>query len=1238
MNGLHLAQTVKLYYLRKNHYAIMKSKKSFFNCSIVLLFILFTSTYLKADVGITQATGGTNINRQKAVGGCAPAYTTLGTIIINEGVNDDIPMSVTNATFVLSTPIGWQFNNVGAASISTAGDLTALTITSFTATTITFQYSTNGNPKAIDGISISNLQVQATSTASANGNIYCTSMSTAIAGITPGAAGTNFGSLSLATATPTITTQPTSLTRTDCADQNASFTVAATGISALSYQWQKNGVDVVDGGAISGATSATLTITGVVMSDAANYTCIVTDCSGSTTTAIATLTVNACPPPTYCTSGATSTADTDIRNVTLAGFSSTLNNTSPTLCQMYTDYTGLAAADLVPGASYTVNISQGSCSGFDYSFYYNVWIDFNNDADFNDAGEMLTTGTVLTATYNTPIPINFTVPGGADLGLTRMRVIISEVNTATDPCATTFTYGETEDYTVNIITPGPMVFSSCTTTQTVTNNISKCSTDQQIIGIEVVTTGSTAPLTLTQLQINMNGSTIPGTNTNDVSLIQVFYTGTSSTFSAINPFDGAGTAVAAGTISIGGSQVLAPGTNYFWVAYDINLGTATTNNLLDAQCTQITVAAVNHTPTVTSPAGSRTIVVCDPAPGGVSAGLETWVRADMGITGGTPVSAWENQKTTGTNVLVHGAPNLNTSATTYNYNPYVEFTAPASTLSNGWGPDRQFLHLEGFSDLDGINYRSLFFAFELEDLSRIHTHIATVDGVTYSFPANGTFHGDENAGVASIIQEAYDINDFGTSAAAGTWRRNGLSIASNSVHSSVKHVLSANCQTGGSTTLNTFLGGQIDQFDPNAFAGHPRDWRGPCAEIIGYSSSMTAIERQKIDSYLALKYGMTLTFDYLNTTAATIFSITAPYNNNIIGIGRDDAEALTQKQSHNDDDTVRVYISSLVGTNLANTGVFTNDISYVVTGANTGKMCATTASNAEMPLGLTNCLLYSRLEREWKVTRTNMAQAFNMDFKLAPCGAPTLVNVAHLRLLVDDDGNFANGGTQCYYNGDGTGVVISYSNPTITVTGINTTHIPNNSTRFITIASIDVITPLPIELLHFDAKAGSARTVDVTWTTATEIDNDYFIVEKSTNGASWSQLGTVPGAGNSTETIDYYLEDAQPVLGNNYYRLKQVDYNGTIKTSDIRLVIFNGHGGIGIYPNPATNKFIVTLENIEASELTFYDAMGKLVQLPIIASSKDALEFSVENIAEGIYYIKVDNGMESSTLKVIVQK
>ena len=140
-------------------------------------------------------------------------------------------------------------------------------------------------------------------------------------------------------------------------------------------------------------------------------------------------------------------------------------------------------------------------------------------------------------------------------------------------------------------------------------------------------------------------------------------------------------------------------------------------------------------------------------------------------------------------------------------------------------------------------------------------------------------------------------------------------------------------------------------------------------------------------------------------------------------------------------------MNTLAVSNTANSGVFSNDRSFVLMGHNTGENCATFAANVEIPLGLTNCILYSRLDREWKVTNTNYPQNFNVDIALNSCASPTLVNTSELRFLVDDDGDFSNGGTQCYFNGDGSGIVISYANPYITVSNISNSHIPDNSIR-----------------------------------------------------------------------------------------------------------------------------------------------------------------------------------------------
>ncbi|MGV3631907.1 MAG: T9SS type A sorting domain-containing protein [Bacteroidota bacterium] len=785
--------------------------------------------------------------------------------------------------------------------------------------------------------------------------------------------------------------------------------------------------------------------------------------------------------------------------------------------------------------------------------------------------------------------------------------------------------------------PPPMSITAATVTQASTATVMNCASNEVIVRLEITTTGVTSPKTVTQIQTSFSGSAVPP----NLSGAKIYYTGASSTFSTSSLF-GSSASPSTSAYSINGSQNLSSGINYFWLVYDLN-NSGTPGNTIDGLITQFTASAAVYnsgsSPAIaaTNPAGTRAIIICN-APGGVFNGLETWVKSNTGVTGSSPVTGWTNQSTGGTPVLINGAPNLNATSTSYNYNPYIDFTGPAGTLANGCAPNRQFLSLSGYNGLAGINYTSLFFAFHLTDLSRINTHIATVDDVTTSAPANGTLHGEaDGTNTVSAVQlSGYDPNDFGSSAPAGTWQRNGSNITCNANNAGTKHILSASCTTGGSTTINRFLGGQRDLWDPTVFSGHSRDWKGPVAELIGYRSALTATERQKIHSYLAVKYGITLSENYLSTSGTTIYTTTAPYNQNIIGIGRDDAEGLTQKQSHQDDDTVRIYISSLAAANASNGGTFASDVSYIMMGANTGKLCTTGSAMSEIPAGLTNCLITSRLEREWKVTRTNNSGTYNMDVKLNACGAPGSVNVAHLRLLVDDDGNFGNGGTQCYYNGDGSGIVFSYANPTITASGISTTHIPNNATRFVTIASINLVTPLPVEMLYFDAKLNEKQTVDLDWYTTREIDNDYFRVQKSLNGYDWTEIGIVDGHGTTAEPEYYYLEDQYPQNGVNYYRLKQVDFNGEFIYSEIREVNLVDALQISMYPNPASNSVTFLGEKIAVRQIEIFNSIGQSVPFEIHVISGDQMEIKTEHLANGLYHVRFTNGNATDVQKLII--
>ncbi len=148
----------------------------------------------------------------------------------------------------------------------------------------------------------------------------------------------------------------------------------------------------------------------------------------------------------------------------------------------------------------------------------------------------------------------------------------------------------------------PMSYVSSTVTQ-VTGGAFIGVTNQEVIRIEVVTTGDVSPISVTNFDLNANGTTnIADINT---STAKMYYTGASTTFSTAMPF-GAGVTPTIATFSITGTQTLVTGSNYFWLAYDVDPA-ATVSNVIDGECTSITVGSP-QTPSTTAPAGNKVIL------------------------------------------------------------------------------------------------------------------------------------------------------------------------------------------------------------------------------------------------------------------------------------------------------------------------------------------------------------------------------------------------------------------------------------------------------------------------------------------------------------------------------------------------------------------------------------------------------------------------------------------------------
>ena len=156
---------------------------------------------------------------------------------------------------------------------------------------------------------------------------------------------------------------------------------------------------------------------------------------------------------------------------------------------------------------------------------------------------------------------------------------------------------------------------------------------------------------------------------------------------------------------------------------------------------------------------------------------------------------------------------------------------------------------------------------------------------------------------------------------------------------------------------------------------------------------------------------------------------------------------------------------------------------------------------------------------------------------------------------------------------------------------------------------------LPITLIYFDFKYNKINgSININWSTGSEINNDYFQIEKSKNGLDFNPIGIIRGSGNSTITINYSYTDDDPILPITYYRLKQVDYDGNFTYS--KIIYCNPLNGENLLIKPNPTKQIIEL--ISESK---YD---KFVSIDIININGKILETRIVEFIKGYNHIKFD--------------
>ena len=189
---------------------------------------------------------------------------------------------------------------------------------------------------------------------------------------------------------------------------------------------------------------------------------------------------------------------------------------------------------------------------------------------------------------------------------------------------------------------------------------------------------------------------------------------------------------------------------------------------------------------------------------------------------------------------------------------------------------------------------------------------------------------------------------------------------------------------------------------------------------------------------------------------------------------------------------------------------------------------------------------------------------------------------------------------------------------------------------------VDNSNPLPVSLLSFTGECLD-KTVEVKWITASELNNDFFTIERSTDAMNWQTISTVTGAGNSNSITHYSVIDINKNFHTSYYRLKQTDFDGTSTSSSI-ITVRNcaknlSHLNTNAFFNTTQQNVQVIIDSDISStfSIAIYNPVGSLIAFKDVVSfaGKNQIVFKGLNLSDGIYLVTIKNSEAFFTHKII---
>jgi len=423
-------------------------------------------------------------------------------------------------------------------------------------------------------------------------------------------------------------------------------------------------------------------------------------------------------------------------------------------------------------------------------------------------------------------------------------------------------------------------------------------------------------------------------------------------------------------------------------------------------------------------------------------------------------------------------------------------------------------------------------------------------------------------------------------------------------------------------------------FNIGRWLGADNYMNGEIAEIILFDEVLNAAKLNILHSYLAAKYNIDFTISngdrYIGDCAAVVAmtdcTVGHNYDFDVAGIGTEGSGG--NQVSHT--------AASSAGMRMAMTASETSDSGvndtfdggdYIMFGHNQEQIQTT-----GLDIATTTSAIERRTTRTWFVDltesdATDMKVDVTFDFselglEVFPAGAE-----ANYKLLFRTD------------NTQGTEWTILAPATSISGDQVTFTDISFSADGFITLGSIsESNSPLPVKLLYFEALLND-NTVNLEWSTADESGNYGFVVQRSPNGHDFEDLMFVQGSGDSNDISEYEELDNAPMDGNNYYRLKQVDFNGTFSYSEIDRV-YVAPADINVlmvFPNPATDAINVQLPKTEMRQKLFVrDQLSRLLIEQDLDGNSTHLD--VSSLNAGLYLLEARWGSIVQTKKILIKK